>query len=118
MRWQWLRRHEHSFAGGGGRVADIMARGRDKRKQANYFALMIVPTLCVVTPPWTLCVRCWDAERPGLHSHAERGNDQCGSEPAREYLRTHNSQTPNAKSPVTRTGLLTCSLPPETKSCS
>ena len=19
----------------------------------------------------------WDAERPGLHSHAERGNDQC-----------------------------------------
>ncbi|RRW55368.1 hypothetical protein EGJ55_13280 [Pseudomonas moraviensis] len=27
-------------------------------------------------PQWTLCVRCWDAERPGLHSHAERGNDQ------------------------------------------
>ncbi|PYC00987.1 hypothetical protein DMX04_14665 [Pseudomonas koreensis] len=27
-------------------------------------------------PQWTLCVRCRDAERPGLHSHAERGNDQ------------------------------------------
>ncbi|POA32812.1 hypothetical protein C1891_22995 [Pseudomonas sp. GW456-12-1-14-TSB6] len=27
-------------------------------------------------PQWTLCVRFWDAERPGLHSHAERGNDQ------------------------------------------
>ncbi|PNQ90338.1 rplA family protein [Pseudomonas gingeri NCPPB 3146 = LMG 5327] len=25
---------------------------------------------------WTLCVRCCDAERHGLHSHAERGNDQ------------------------------------------
>ncbi|POA47631.1 hypothetical protein C1893_14370 [Pseudomonas sp. MPR-ANC1] len=36
----------------------------------------IVPTLCVGMPQWTLCVRCWDAERPGLHSHAERGNDQ------------------------------------------
>ncbi|PTC16839.1 hypothetical protein C0J26_23025 [Pseudomonas baetica] len=30
------------------------------------------------TPQWTLSVRCWDAERPGLHSHAERGNDQAG----------------------------------------
>ncbi|AZZ77137.1 hypothetical protein CCX46_18965 [Pseudomonas sp. RU47] len=38
---------------------------------------MIVPTLCVGTPPRTLRVRfCRDAERPGLHSHAERGNDQ------------------------------------------
>ncbi|AUO26019.1 hypothetical protein C1X84_02320 [Pseudomonas sp. GP01-A1] len=36
---------------------------------------MIVPTLCVGTPPVTLCVTRWDAERPGLHSHAERGND-------------------------------------------
>ncbi|PKH78519.1 hypothetical protein CXF97_20235 [Pseudomonas sp. Choline-02u-1] len=40
---------------------------------------MIVPTLCVVTPPWTLRVCGWDAERPGLHSHAERGNDQRAS---------------------------------------
>ncbi|POA48254.1 hypothetical protein C1893_10330 [Pseudomonas sp. MPR-ANC1] len=38
--------------------------------------LLIVPTLCVVTPPWTLRVRC-DAERHGMHSHAERGNDHC-----------------------------------------
>jgi len=53
---------------------------------------MIVPTLCVGMPQGTLRVPALgDAERPGLHSHAERGNDQrvsnedsCGSEPARE----------------------------------
>jgi hypothetical protein len=38
--------------------------------------LPIVPTLCVGMPHWTLCVHFWDAERPGLPSHAERGNDQ------------------------------------------
>ncbi|ATN13436.1 hypothetical protein CRN80_29175 [Pseudomonas sp. FDAARGOS_380] len=27
-------------------------------------------------PHRALRVRCWDAERPGMHSHAERGNDQ------------------------------------------
>ncbi|MBD0678255.1 hypothetical protein CGA21_06235 [Pseudomonas sp. PSB11] len=32
--------------------------------------------LCLGTPQGTLRVRLWDAERPGLHSHAERGNDQ------------------------------------------
>ncbi|KAA0995881.1 hypothetical protein FQ192_07505 [Pseudomonas sp. ANT_J12] len=37
---------------------------------------VIVPTLCVGMPQWTLCVRSWDAERPGLHSHVERGNDR------------------------------------------
>ncbi|QFG28905.1 hypothetical protein F6476_06660 [Pseudomonas umsongensis] len=38
---------------------------------------MIVPTLRVGMPPRTLCVRFgWDAERPWLRSHAERGNDQ------------------------------------------
>ena len=38
----------------------------------------IVPMLCVGMPQRTLCVRLlWDAERPGLHSHAERGNDHC-----------------------------------------
>ena len=37
---------------------------------------MIVPTLCVGMPLVMLCVTLWDAERPGLHSHAERGNDQ------------------------------------------
>ncbi|MBA4361547.1 MAG: hypothetical protein C0411_12595 [Pseudomonas sp.] len=37
----------------------------------------IVPTLCVGMPQGTLRVPApeWDAERPGLHSHAERGND-------------------------------------------
>ncbi|MRU49925.1 hypothetical protein FIV37_06350 [Pseudomonas gessardii] len=34
----------------------------------------IVPTLCVGTPLATLCVA--DAERPGRHSHAERGSDR------------------------------------------
>jgi len=38
----------------------------------------IVPTLRVGMPQGTLRVPAleWDAERPGLHSHAERGNDQ------------------------------------------
>ena len=36
---------------------------------------MIVPTLCVGMPLVTLRVTLWGAERPGLHSHAERGND-------------------------------------------
>ncbi|MBR7216236.1 hypothetical protein C1X27_25090 [Pseudomonas sp. MPR-AND1B] len=38
----------------------------------------IVPTLCVGMHPVTLCVTTLkaDAERPGRHSHAERGNDQ------------------------------------------
>ncbi|PRB49889.1 hypothetical protein CQ009_02925 [Pseudomonas sp. MYb2] len=36
---------------------------------------MIVPTLRVGMPPVTLCVTRWDAERPELHYHAERGND-------------------------------------------
>ncbi|AZZ79342.1 hypothetical protein CCX46_18015 [Pseudomonas sp. RU47] len=36
---------------------------------------LIVPTLCVGTPLVTLRVTLWDAERPGLRSHAERGND-------------------------------------------
>jgi hypothetical protein len=37
---------------------------------------VLVPTLCVVTRLWTLRVRCRDdAERQGMHSHAERGND-------------------------------------------
>nr|TSB51930.1 hypothetical protein FEE99_11710 [Pseudomonas sp. ef1] len=37
---------------------------------------LIVPRLRVGMPQWTLCVRFGrDAQRPGLHSHAERGND-------------------------------------------
>ncbi len=37
---------------------------------------LIVPTLCVGMPLVTLRVTLGGAERPGLHSHAERGNDQ------------------------------------------
>jgi hypothetical protein len=49
----------------------------------------LVPTLCVAAPPRTLCVPSvqdvggnriqpgsLDAERPRLHSHAERGNER------------------------------------------
>jgi hypothetical protein len=36
---------------------------------------MIVPTLRVVMHPTTLCVAAMDAERPGRHPHAERGDD-------------------------------------------
>ena len=40
---------------------------------------VIVPTLCVGMHPVTLCVAFkQDAERPGRHSHAERGNDHHG----------------------------------------
>ncbi|TEA61050.1 hypothetical protein EIY71_15305 [Pseudomonas sp. CH235] len=47
---------------------------------------MIVPTsrrrtVCVGMPLVTLCVTVRDAERPWLHSHAERGNDQRGDRP-------------------------------------
>ncbi|TMU79854.1 hypothetical protein FGA82_12550 [Pseudomonas fluorescens] len=53
-----------------------LINGKIKRSQPAAASTVIVPTLCVGMPQWTLCVRCWDAERPGLHSHAERGNDQ------------------------------------------
>lgn len=36
---------------------------------------LIVPMLCVGMPHWTLRVCSWDAERPLMHSHAERGNE-------------------------------------------
>ncbi|THF28390.1 hypothetical protein E5170_22195 [Pseudomonas atacamensis] len=49
---------------------------------------MIVPTLCVGMPQRTLRVRlCRDAERPGLHSHAERGNDRLKRDPCRSCRR-------------------------------
>ncbi|RAI64537.1 hypothetical protein DOZ69_17820 [Pseudomonas fluorescens] len=43
--------------------------------------VLIVPTLCVGMPQGTLRVptREFDAERQGLHSRAERGNDQSGA---------------------------------------
>jgi len=37
---------------------------------------LIVPMLCVGMQPGTLRVPEADAERPMIHSHAERGNDQ------------------------------------------
>ncbi|RUQ44175.1 hypothetical protein D8M30_17245 [Corynebacterium pseudodiphtheriticum] len=40
--------------------------------------VLIVPTLCVGMPLVTLRVTPWDAERPGMRSHAERGNDRLG----------------------------------------
>ncbi|MBB3241333.1 hypothetical protein FHW68_002853 [Pseudomonas sp. Tn43] len=42
--------------------------------KSRSYGIMIVPTFCVGMQPWTLCVHC-DAERHGIHSHAERGND-------------------------------------------
>ena len=44
-------------------------------RTAGFSGDMIVPTLRVVTQRMTLRV-ILDAERPGRHSHAERGNDQ------------------------------------------
>jgi hypothetical protein len=62
-------------------------------------AFLIVPTLCVGMPPGTLCVplsmrglslRKGDAERHGMHSHAERGNDQ--DQRHREQAHSHIKQ--------------------------
>ncbi|RYM39879.1 hypothetical protein EVS84_20310 [Pseudomonas koreensis] len=50
---------------------------------------MIVPTLCVGIPLGTLRVP-WDAERPRLHSHAERGYDRTISK--RHYFARGNDQ--------------------------
>ncbi|PKH77895.1 hypothetical protein CXF97_23295 [Pseudomonas sp. Choline-02u-1] len=60
---------------------------RFSRRRCNRVTPSIVPTLCVGMPQRTLRVRLLMGRgRPGLHPHAERGNDQCtcGSEPARE----------------------------------
>jgi hypothetical protein len=38
--------------------------------------ILIVPTLRVVIRQATLSVAAMDAERPGRHPHAERGDDQ------------------------------------------
>ncbi|PNA06452.1 hypothetical protein C1X30_02195 [Pseudomonas sp. FW305-BF6] len=47
---------------------------------AEFRPRLIVPTLRVGMPQGTLRVPAleWDAERPGLHSHAERGNERDG----------------------------------------
>ena len=56
----------------------ISATQRSSKKPSDPVHLdSIVPTLCVGMPQRTLRVRFrWDAERPEMHSHAERGNDQ------------------------------------------
>jgi len=41
----------------------------------------LVPTLCVGTPLWTLCVHSSDAERRGFRSYAERRNERTSSLP-------------------------------------
>ena len=66
-------------------------------------APMIVPALCVGMHPLTLCVSLrrpqdlrlrWDAERPGRHSHAERGNDQHYLPPQPPFLSPFTPQSP------------------------
>ncbi|POA44822.1 hypothetical protein C1893_24495 [Pseudomonas sp. MPR-ANC1] len=53
---------------------------------------LIVPTLCVGMSHRTLRVRLWkDAERPRLHSHAERGNERCGRVRREGGCRTYSS---------------------------
>ncbi|MCF5263043.1 hypothetical protein GIW27_28020, partial [Pseudomonas sp. PA-5-4A] len=68
------------FAGGvGGGDVDAKTDSRPAPK-LNVGAATIVPTLCVGMHPVTLRVTLRhlrrDAERPGRHSHAERGNDR------------------------------------------
>ncbi|TBN45202.1 hypothetical protein EYC95_14740 [Pseudomonas sp. BGI-2] len=55
---------------------------------------MIVPTLRVGMPHWTLRVRSWDAERPWLHSHAERGNDRQSRRTCSVIHNLNSRQTP------------------------
>ncbi|QAY83661.1 hypothetical protein CUN61_06575 [Pseudomonas arsenicoxydans] len=55
------------------------------RRRKRHEPYLIVPTLCVGMPLWTLRVHC-DAERHGLRSHADgstprRGNDQSVRKP-------------------------------------
>ncbi len=61
---------------------------------------MIIPMRSKGMPQWTLCVRCWDAERPGLHSHAERGNDRLQPIPTRENQRCFNRSITTASSKI------------------
>ncbi|MCP2055051.1 UNVERIFIED_ORG: hypothetical protein J3D59_004911 [Pseudomonas fluorescens] len=62
------------------------AVNRQTRSSVSGSSLLIVPTLSVGMPPWTLRVPMCasisspaqgDAERHRMYSHAERGNDQC-----------------------------------------
>ncbi|PAM84749.1 hypothetical protein CES87_04720 [Pseudomonas sp. ERMR1:02] len=57
-----------------------MQLSKSKGSKGSSTPLLIVPTLRVGMPLGTLRVPALerDAERPGLHSHAERGNDLRG----------------------------------------
>ena len=56
-------------------VSDLLRYEDQKPERALRCLDWIVPTLRVGTQRLTLCVN-GDAERPGRHSYAERGNDQ------------------------------------------
>jgi hypothetical protein len=88
-------------------------RGNDHREQAPSHgsydreqASLIVPPLRVGMPTWTLRVR-FDAERHGMHYHAERGNDH------REQAPSHGSYDREQASliiPTLRVGMPTWTL--------
>ena len=54
----------------------IAFSGTGFSREEAFLDTMIVPTLRVAMHPPTLRVKAMDAERPGRHPHAERGNDQ------------------------------------------
>ncbi|RFD34206.1 hypothetical protein CER19_00080 [Pseudomonas sp. GL93] len=58
-----------------------MAAGKRSWRRQSLSLTLIVPTLRVGMPPWTLRVRSRgrDAERHRMHSHAERGNEQAAN---------------------------------------
>jgi hypothetical protein len=66
----------------------------------SIYCAMIVPTLCVVTPPVTLCVRLFGTQSvPGciptqsvgtINALSATPRNNCGSEPAREEVGTSN----------------------------
>lgn len=57
------------------RQGDVTRAGTTLSGHCRQPAALIVPTLRVGTRPVTLCVTEADAERPGAHSHAERGSE-------------------------------------------
>ncbi|KAA0983833.1 hypothetical protein FQ192_29110 [Pseudomonas sp. ANT_J12] len=62
---------------------------------------MTVPTHRVGMPLVTLRVTLWDAERPWLHSHAERGNDQ--HDQRRDFTSTQPCTAPHPPHPSAHT---------------
>ncbi|PAU55799.1 hypothetical protein BZL43_17340 [Pseudomonas sp. PICF141] len=72
--------YRNSYGGGGAFFNCGAGEGTSGVGQGWGVVCLIVPTLCVGMPQGTLRVPALerDAERPGLHSHAERGNDHEG----------------------------------------